>query len=100
MATKYVYFFGKGKAEGKASMKELLGGKGANLAEMSSIGVPVPAGFTISTTVCEYYYSHGKKKPSTLDKEIDKNKDLKITIVPNGRLVKYKIKERIPCPGP
>jgi len=73
MAKKYVYFFGGGKAEGKASMKEELGGKGANLAEMSSIGVPVPPGFTISTNVCEYYYSHGKKNPPTLDKEIDAN---------------------------
>jgi len=73
MVKKYVYFFGGGKAEGKASMKEELGGKGANLAEMSSIGVPVPPGFTISTNVCEYYYSHGKKNPPTLDKEIDAN---------------------------
>jgi pyruvate,orthophosphate dikinase len=73
MATKYVYFFGGGKAEGKAQMKELLGGKGANLAEMSSIGVPVPPGFTISTEVCEYYYSHGKKKPAELAKQIDDN---------------------------
>ncbi len=59
--TKYVYSFGGGKSEGKASMKELLGGKGANLAEMSSIGVPVPPGFTITTEVCEYYYKHSKK---------------------------------------
>ncbi len=73
MAKKYVYFFGNGKAEGKAGMKEELGGKGANLAEMSSIGVPVPPGFTIATTVCEYYYANGKKKPSTLDAEIDAN---------------------------
>ena len=73
MAKKYVYFFGGGKAEGKASMKEELGGKGANLAEMSSIGVPVPPGFTISTNVCDYYYSHAKKNPPTLDKEIDAN---------------------------
>ena len=70
---KYVYFFGGGKAEGKASMKELLGGKGANLAEMSSIGVPVPPGFTISTEVCDYYYKHGKKKPAELAKQIDAN---------------------------
>ncbi len=73
MAKKYVYFFGEGKAEGKASMKELLGGKGANLAEMSSIGVPVPPGFTISTEVCDYYYKHGKKKPVELDKQIEIN---------------------------
>ena len=70
---KFVYFFGKGQSEGKASMKELLGGKGANLAEMSSIGVPVPPGFTISTEVCDYYYKHGKKKPAELDKQIDTN---------------------------
>jgi len=73
MAKKYVYFFGGGKAEGKAAMKEELGGKGANLAEMSNIGVPVPPGFTISTNVCEFYYLHGKKNPPTLDKEIDAN---------------------------
>jgi pyruvate,orthophosphate dikinase len=73
MAKKYVYFFGEGKAEGKASMKDLLGGKGANLAEMSSIGVPVPPGFTISTEVCDYYYSHGKKKPAELKKQVDTN---------------------------
>ena len=73
MAKKYVYFFGGGKTEGKATMKEELGGKGSNLAEMSNIGVPVPPGFTISTNVCEYYYSHGKKNPPTLDKEIDAN---------------------------
>jgi len=70
---KYVYFFGGGKAEGRAGMKELLGGKGANLAEMSNIGVPVPPGFTISTQVCEYYYSHGKKKPSELKDQITRN---------------------------
>ena len=70
---KYTYFFGGGKSEGKASMKELLGGKGANLAEMSSIGIPVPPGFTISTEVCEYYYKHGKKKPVELAKQIDVN---------------------------
>ena len=73
MADKYVYFFGGGKAEGRATTKELLGGKGANLAEMSNIGVPVPPGFTISTAVCEYYYKHGKKKPATLHKEVDEN---------------------------
>ena len=67
MAKKYVYFFGKGKAEGSAKMKAMLGGKGANLAEMSSIGVPVPAGFTISTEVCDYYYKHGKKYPDRED---------------------------------
>ncbi len=72
-APKYVYFFGNGKAEGNAGMKMLLGGKGANLAEMTNIGIPVPPGFTISTEVCAYYYKHGKKYPSTLRAEIEKN---------------------------
>ena len=67
---KYVYFFGKGKAEGKAAMKNLLGGKGANLAEMVNIGLPVPAGFTISTEVCTYYYANKKKYPKTLQKDV------------------------------
>ena len=60
MAAKYVYFFGDGKAEGKAEMKNLLGGKGANLAEMTSIGLPVPAGFTITTEVCTEYYKNNQ----------------------------------------
>ena len=60
MSTKYVYTFGDGKAEGKADMKNLLGGKGANLAEMNLIGVPVPAGFTITTEVCTLYNQEGK----------------------------------------
>lgn len=71
--SKYVYFFSKGKSEGNAKMKNLLGGKGANLAEMCSIGIPVPPGFTISTQVCDYYYKHGKKYPVELAKQIDAN---------------------------
>lgn len=70
---KMVYFFGEGKADGNAKMKSILGGKGANLAEMTSIGVPVPPGFTISTEVCDYYYKHGKKYPVNLQKQIDAN---------------------------
>jgi pyruvate,orthophosphate dikinase len=66
MSTKYVYFFGSGKAEGRADMKPLLGGKGANLAEMTNIGLPVPAGFTITTEVCTYFYQHGRKFPPEL----------------------------------
>jgi len=62
MTTKRVYTFGNGKAEGKASMKNLLGGKGANLAEMNLIGVPVPPGFTITTDVCSEYFELGKEK--------------------------------------
>jgi len=73
MAKKHVYFFGNGKAEGNAKMKELLGGKGANLAEMTNLGVPVPPGFTISTLVCDEYYKNKKKWPKGLDQEIEKN---------------------------
>jgi pyruvate,orthophosphate dikinase len=63
---KYVYFFGGKKADGKAAMKELLGGKGANLAEMVNIGLPVPAGFTITTEVCTYYYDNKQTYPKEL----------------------------------
>ncbi len=68
--SKYVYFFGGGKAEGKAEMKNLLGGKGANLAEMTNIGLPVPAGFTVSTEVCTHYYANKRHFPKTLEKEV------------------------------
>ncbi|MCK5456306.1 MAG: hypothetical protein KAI45_04200, partial [Melioribacteraceae bacterium] len=61
-SSKHVYFFGGKKTDGKAEMKNLLGGKGANLAEMSLIGVPVPAGFTITTEVCTIYNKEGKDK--------------------------------------
>jgi pyruvate,orthophosphate dikinase len=67
---KYVYFFGGGKAEGKAAMRELLGGKGAGLHEMTRIGVPVPPGFTITTEVCTYYYDHRRQYPKGLADEI------------------------------
>jgi len=67
---KYVYYFGKGKAEGRAEMKELLGGKGANLAEMARLGIPCPAGFTITTEVCTYYYEHKRTYPASLQKEV------------------------------
>jgi len=70
MATKWVYSFGKGKAEGKAHQKTLLGGKGAGLAEMTSIGLPVPAGFTITTEACAHYYKVGKKWAPGLDKQV------------------------------
>src|SRR5438477_2544949 len=68
--SKYVYFFGAGKAEGRADMKELLGGKGANLAEMTNIGLPVPAGFTLTTEVCTYYYAHKQQYPPELKAEV------------------------------
>jgi len=69
---KYIYFFGKGKAEGNAKMKDILGGKGANLAEMTNLGIPVPPGFTISTQMCTYYYKNKKKLPKDFFKEVKK----------------------------
>ncbi len=70
---KYVYFFGGGKAEGTGEMKELLGGKGAGLAEMTRIGLPVPAGFTITTEACDYYFKHSRKYPSELRAQVSAN---------------------------
>jgi pyruvate,orthophosphate dikinase len=69
--TKWVYGFGDGKAEGKSGMKELLGGKGANLAEMSNLGLPVPPGFTITTEACVHYYSNKNSYPDGLRKEVE-----------------------------
>ena len=71
-AKKYVYFFGNGKAEGSAKMKDLLGGKGSGLAEMTNIGVPVPPGFTITTAAC-IYYSRNNAYPQGLEEEMEKN---------------------------
>src|SRR5437879_4481441 len=68
--TKWVYSFGRGAAEGQADMRNLLGGKGANLAEMSNLGLPVPPGFTITTEVCTYYYAHDKHYPDTLKQDV------------------------------
>ncbi|MDH7484040.1 MAG: pyruvate, phosphate dikinase, partial [Spirochaetales bacterium] len=70
---KFVYSFGAGIAEGDGTMKELLGGKGAGLHEMTKIGLPVPAGFTITTEVCELYYKNGKTWPEGLEKEVQKH---------------------------
>ena len=67
---KWVYFFGAGKAEGDGEWRDLLGGKGAGLAEMTKIGLPVPAGFTISTETCDYFYKNGKKYPGELNKQV------------------------------
>ncbi len=69
--TKWVYTFGDGQAEGRADMRNLLGGKGANLAEMASIGVPVPPGFTITTEVCTYFYENGKTYPAELKAAVE-----------------------------
>ncbi|MCL2175759.1 MAG: pyruvate, phosphate dikinase, partial [Treponema sp.] len=68
---KNVYFFGKGKAEGDAKMKMILGGKGANLAEMTNLGIPVPPGFTISTDVCAAYYENKNKYPKGIKEEVE-----------------------------
>jgi pyruvate,orthophosphate dikinase len=70
---KYVYFFGAGKADGTGEMKEVLGGKGAGLAEMTRIGLPVPAGFTISTEACDYYFQRGRRYPKELRAEVAKH---------------------------
>ncbi len=67
---KYVYFFGAGKAEGKGSDRQLLGGKGAGLAEMTNIGLPVPAGFTIAVEACAYYDTHNRQWPAGMEKEV------------------------------
>ena len=74
-AGKWVYTFGDGKAEGKAGLRDLLGGKGANLAEMANLGLPVPPGFTIPTSVCTYFYAHDKTYPAALKSQVEKALD-------------------------
>ncbi len=74
-AGKWVYTFGDGRAEGKAGMKDLLGGKGANLAEMANLGLPVPPGFTIPTSVCTYFYANDKTYPKDLKAQVEKALD-------------------------
>jgi len=71
--SRYVYFFGGGKSEGRADMKALLGGKGANLCEMTHLGIPVPPGFVITTEACRYFHENGGKFPTGLEEEIDRN---------------------------
>jgi len=104
--TKYVYFFGDGKAEGAAKMKNLLGGKGANLAEMANLGIPVPAGFTITTEVCTYYYANKEKFPPELKKEVEaalkgveKSMGAKFGDAKNPLLVSVRSGARISMPG-
>ncbi|MBN2104400.1 pyruvate, phosphate dikinase [bacterium] len=107
MAKKFVYLFGGGKAEGKADMKNLLGGKGANLAEMNRIGVPVPAGFTITTEACIQYYEMGKEKMfEILDgdviqgiSEIEKMMKKKFGDTENPLLVSVRSGARVSMPG-
>ena len=71
MMAKWVYRFGGGSAEGRADMRNLLGGKGANLAEMSALGLPVPPGFTITTEVCTYFYANAKSYPPELKADVE-----------------------------
>jgi pyruvate,orthophosphate dikinase len=73
MAKKYVYFFGAGKAEGSSKMRNLLGGKGCDLAEMTNLKIPVPPGFTITTEVCTFYYANKKKYPKELREQVQKS---------------------------
>ena len=67
---KSVYYFGDSEADGKAEMKNLLGGKGANLAEMTNLGIPVPPGLTITTEVCTYYYDNSNNFPDDLENQV------------------------------
>ncbi|HVO73311.1 MAG TPA: pyruvate, phosphate dikinase, partial [Ignavibacteriaceae bacterium] len=104
--SKYVYFFGGKKAEGKADMKILLGGKGANLAEMVNIGLPVPAGFTITTEVCTAYYKNNKKYPKELDRQVkaalanvEKQMGAKFGDLKNPLLVSVRSGARASMPG-
>ncbi|MEJ2102966.1 MAG: pyruvate, phosphate dikinase [Ignavibacteriaceae bacterium] len=106
MPRKYVYFFGGKKAEGKAEMKSLLGGKGANLAEMVNIGLPVPAGFTITTEVCTAYYKNKKKYPKELKsqvnaalKKVEKEMGAKFGDLENPLLVSVRSGARASMPG-
>ena len=103
---KYVYFFGDGKAEGAAEMKNLLGGKGANIAEMTNLGIPVPSGFTITTEVCTYYYDHEESYPPSLEAEVnaalaqmEKVMDAKFGDPENPLLVSCRSGARISMPG-
>ena len=70
MSTKWVYSFGAGHNEGRADMRNLLGGKGANLAEMANIGLPVPPGFTITTEVCTAFYANDRQYPAELEAQV------------------------------
>ncbi len=106
MAKRLVYFFGGGKADGKAEMKNLLGGKGANLAEMTNLKIPVPAGFTISTKVCTYYYEKKHEYPKKLKenmlkalKKVEKAMDAKFGDSRNPLLVSVRSGARVSMPG-
>ncbi len=103
---KWVYSFGGGTAEGRADMRNLLGGKGANLAEMSNLGLPVPSGFTITTKLCTYFYEKGKKFPDALEQQveaalasIEREVDAKFGDPENPLLVSVRSGARVSMPG-
>ncbi len=105
-AGKRTYFFGDGKADGNKEMKNLLGGKGANLAEMANIGLPVPPGFTITTEVCTEFYANGKKLPKQLDADVramiarmEKQVGAKFGDPSNPLLVSVRSGARVSMPG-
>src|ERR1700752_533266 len=104
--TKWVYRFGDGAPEGRVDMKNLLGGKGAGLAEMSSLGLPVPPGFTITTEVCTYYYSHGESYPPELRERVadglaalEKSLGARFGDANNPLLVSVRSGARVSMPG-
>ncbi|MCK6417958.1 MAG: pyruvate, phosphate dikinase, partial [Alphaproteobacteria bacterium] len=104
--TQWVYGFGGGKNEGKAAMKNLLGGKGANLAEMAGLGLPVPPGFTITTEVCTHYYQNGKQYPAALKDQVnqalanvEKAVSAKFGDTTNPLLVSVRSGARVSMPG-
>ncbi|HYB20317.1 MAG TPA: PEP/pyruvate-binding domain-containing protein, partial [Thermodesulfobacteriota bacterium] len=106
MSKKYVYFFGGGKAEGSSKMRNLLGGKGCDLAEMTSLKIPVPAGFTITTEVCNIYYGNKKKYPPGLREQVklglakvEKVMGLKFGDPKNPLLLSVRSGARVSMPG-
>ena len=106
MTEKYVYLFGTSQSEGDKEMRNLLGGKGANLAEMAQLGLPVPAGFTITTEVCTYYYNHDKTYPDQLKgqveravTEVEKTMDMRFGDAANPLLLSVRSGARVSMPG-
>ena len=105
-AGKFVYFFGSGKADGNRTMKDTLGGKGANLAEMTNAGLPVPPGFTISTDACRAYYAEGRKVPAAVEtqmlenvKKLEKAAGAKLGDVKKPLLVSVRSGAKFSMPG-
>src|SRR5215207_2055439 len=106
MSEKFVYFFGNGKADGDGAMKDILGGKGAGLAEMTNAGLPVPPGFTISTEACTLYYREGRNTPAAIDRQmldslakLEKAAGAKLGDVSNPLLVSVRSGAKFSMPG-